>query len=396
MKGARRRIVLWAVLALMLAGGLAYAFWPRPVAVDFAEVTRGPLVVTIEGEGKTRVREVYQLSAPISGRALRIETHVGDMVKAGDTVVAAIQPEDPAFLDVRSEAQARAAVDAAIAARALAEADLQRQRAEHAFAEAELDRTRRLFDTKTVAKRTLDAAERTERTARAGVKTAEAALRMRGSELEEARARLITANEGSKQDVKSVPVRAPVSGQVLRVLHESEGVVRAGEPLIEIGDPADLEIVVDLLSSDAVKVAAGQRVFVTEWGGPDGLEGRLRRVEPYGFTKVSALGIEEQRVNAIIDLVSPQSHWGTLGHGYQVTTHIVISEGEALIAPLTALFRRGNQWTTFVVSEGRARAQALVVGRLNTESAEILEGLAAGDQLVAHPSDRVTDGVLVE
>jgi HlyD family secretion protein len=396
MKSPLRRIVFWSLLALVVLGGLAYAFKPVAVPVDLVTARRGPLIVTIEDEGKTRVREVYVLSAPIGGQALRIDAQVGEEVTAGESVLAEIMPEAPAFLDVRSEAQARASVEAAGAARTLAEADLQRARAELAFAEAELGRVRPLFANKTVAKRTLDEAQRSEATARATVRTAEAALRMRNSELEEARARLITANEAAGGERPGVPVRAPVNGRVLRVLHESEGVVRAGEPLAEIGDPGDLEIVVDLLSSDAVKVRAGQRVEILAWGGEETLEGRVRRVEPFGFTEVSALGIEEQRVNVIIDFVTPNERWRALGHGYQLTAAIVISEAEALIAPLSALFRTGADWSTFVVEDGRARQRAVTIGRLSRDSAEVLGGLSEGDVLIAHPSDRIADGVQVE
>jgi HlyD family secretion protein len=395
MKGQGKRIALWAVIGLIIAGGLVYAFLPRAVPVDFVTVARAPLIVTIDGEGETRVREVYVLSAPVGGRALRIDVHVGDAVVTGQTLLATIEPEDPAFLDVRSEAQTRAAIEAATAARALASADLQRAEADLAFAEAELGRARQLIKSKTIPQRTLDAAERTQRVAAAAVRTARAAVEMRDFELIEARARLITAASGGSRESVGIPLMASVSGRVLRVLHESEGVVRAGEPLIEIGDPAFLEIVVDLLSSDAVKVVPGQRVMIEEWGGPNPLEGVVRRVEPLGFTKISALGIEEQRVNAIIDITSPQDAWRALGHGYQVDTRIVISEADALSAPLTALFRAGDDWAVFVEAAGRARLRRISVGRLNSEAAEVLDGLSAGERLIAHPTDRVSDGVRV-
>lgn len=395
MKGQARRVVLWSLIALVIAGGLAYAFRPKAVPVDMVVASRGPLVVTIDGEGETRVREIYTVSAPIGGRALRIEAEVGDEVVASRTELTAIEPEAPEFLDVRSEAEARAAIEAASAGRALAEADLQRARAELAFAEAELSRTRQLFETKTLPQRSLDAAETARRTAAASVRNAEAALRMRSFELAEARARLITANEAASGDLQRAPVLAPVSGRVLRVLHKSEGVVRAGEPLIEVGDPTDLEIVVDLLSSDAVQVESGQRVVIESWGGGAPLDGRVRRIEPFGFTKISALGIEEQRVNVIIDIESPRETWRALGHGYQLDVRIVTSDAEALSVPLTALYRTAGDWAVFIVEDGRARQRKVSVGRLNRVAAEILEGLAEGATLIAHPSDRVVDGVRV-
>jgi HlyD family secretion protein len=395
MKGQARRIVLWAVIGLIIAGGLVYAFLPRAIPVDFITVARAPLVVTVDGEGETRVRELYVLSAPVAGRALRIDVNVGDVVLAGRTLLATIEPEEPAFLDVRSEAQARAAIETATAARALASADLQRAEADLAFAEAELGRARQLIKMKTVPQRTLEAAERTQRVAAAAVRTAQAALQMRDFELVEARAQLITATSGGSREAVGIPLIATVSGRVLRVIHESEGVVSAGAPLIEIGDPAQLEIVVDLLSSDAVKVVPGQRVMIEDWGGPTPLDGQVRRVEPFGFTKVSALGIEEQRANVIIDITSPKEAWQALGHGYQVDTRIVISEADALNVPLTALFRVGDDWAVFVAADGRARLRRISVGRLNNEAAEALDGLSEGERLVAHPTDRISDGVRV-
>ncbi|MGD9538686.1 MAG: efflux RND transporter periplasmic adaptor subunit [Alphaproteobacteria bacterium] len=395
MKGQLRRIVLWGLLGLAVAAALAYAFQPRAVPVDLVAARREPLIVTIDGEGETRVREVYTVSAPISGRALRIEAKVGDAVTADETVLAVIEPEAPAFLDARSKAEAEAAVQTANAARLAAEADLRLARADLTFADSELERTRRLFETGTIPQRLLDAAERSQQMATATVDTSAAALRMRLSELDRARARLITVNEAQVGTTPRVPVRAPVSGRVLRVPHESEGVVGAGEPLIEVGDPADIEIVVDLLSSDAVKVEPGQRVVIENWGGPAPLDGRVRRIEPFGFTKISALGIEEQRVNVIIDIETPHEAWRALGHGYQVDTRIVSSEDEALAVPLTALFRDGNRWAVFAVEDGRAVRRHVAVGRLNREAAEILGGLADDATLIAHPSDRVTDGARV-
>jgi HlyD family secretion protein len=395
MKIPIRRIVLWGIIGLAVAGGLAYAFQPRAVPVDMVVATREPLIVTIDGEGETRVREVYTVSAPIAGRALRIDAKVGDAIVADQSVLAVIEPELPAFLDARSKAEAEAAVQVANAARVAAEADLRRARAELAFADADLERTRRLFESGTIPRRLLEFDERTQRTAAATADTAAAALRMRSSELDQARARLITVNEAGQGATPRVPVRAPVSGTVLRVPHESEGVVRAGEPLIEVGDPEDLEIVVDLLSSDAVKVEPGQRVVIEGWGGRAPLDGRVRRVEPFGFTKISALGIEEQRVNVIIDIEAPHEAWRALGHGYQLDTRIVTSEAEALVVPVPTLFREHNRWMVFVVENGRAVRRQVTVGRLNQEKAEILDGLQDGAVLIAHPSDRVSDGARV-
>jgi len=391
-----RRIVFWGVLALALAAGLLYAFRPQPVPVDFAVIERGPLVVAVAEEGETRVKEVFVLSAPVTGRALRIDAHVGDTVIANETVIAQIEPIDPSFLDPRTEAQARAAVRAAEAARALAAAELDQAQAELDFAQSELDRARRLIRSETISQRALDDAERIFKTRRAAVATAVAALRMREFELEQARAQLMSPVETQRQrgECECVPIRAPVSGRILRVLHESEGVVQAGTALVEIGNPKDLEIVVDLLSTDAVKVLAGQRVVIEEWGGDAPLAGRVRRVEPFGFTKVSALGIEEQRVNVIVDFTDPPERWQRLGHGYRVDARIVLWEGKDILkVPVPALFRDGDRWAVFVEEDEKAQRRLVEIGGRNGLEAEIVSGLAAGQRVVLHPGDRIVDGV---
>lgn len=393
---AARRSLFWGILLLTLAVGLVFAFRPQPVPVDFALVERGPLIVTVSEEGETRVRDVFVLSAPIAGRARRIEAEVGDPVAAGRTVVAEIEPIDPAFLDVRSEAQAQAAVRTAEAARDLARAELDRAQADLVFAEAEVKRARRLIRDDTISQRRLDEDERAYKTAKANLATAQAALDMRGAELERARAELLSplAARGMKPSCPCVPVTAPVDGRVLQVIHESEAVVSAGQPLIEIGDPEDLEIVADLLSTEAVRVEPGQRVMIEEWGGGAVLNGRVERVEPYGFTKVSALGIEEQRVNVIIDFTDPPAQWRRLGHGYRVEARIVLWENEDVLkVPLSALFRDAGDWTIFVEREGRAEKRRVEPGRQNGLESEILEGLAVGERIVLYPSDRVVAGV---
>jgi HlyD family secretion protein len=393
-----RRLVLWGVLAFAVLAGLVYAFWPRPVPVDLGEAARGPLVVTVDEEGETRVRDVFVLSAPVTGRLRRIEGEAGDEVVAGETVVARIETADPSFLDVRSESQARAAVQAAKAASALAQAELEEARAELDFAQAELSRARRLIRTETISQRALDDAERVFKTRKAAVTTAQAALGMREFELAQARAQLVSPAQTRELHgvCECVDIRAPVSGRILRLLHESEAVVEMGEPLVEIGNPGDLEIVADLLSSDAVKIEPGQRVAIEEWGGPSPLAGVVRRVEPYGFTKVSALGIEEQRVNVVIDFSDPGERWRRLGHGYRVEVRVVLWEGrEVLKVPLTALFRDGERWAVFVVDEGRARMRSVVLDHRSGLEAEIVSGLREGEQVVLHPSDRILEGVYV-
>jgi HlyD family secretion protein len=392
-----RRFAFWGTLAASLAIGLVIAFWPRAVIVDMTEARRGELVVTIDDEGETRVHDVYVVSAPVTGRMRRIELHAGDPVVAVQTLVAQIEPIDPAFLDPRSEAQARADVRAAESAEALARAEVEQAQAELDFAHHEFDRARELIASAMISERELDEAERAYRTRRAALTTALAAHEVRVFQLERARAELLspTEIEERRADCACVALRSPVDGQVLQLKQQSEGVVVAGTALVEVGDPRDLEIVVDLLSADAVRVEPGQRVIVEGWGGDKPLEGRVRLVEPFGFTKVSALGIEEQRVNVVIDLVSPMEEWSRLAHGYQVDVRIVLSSGEVLKLPLTALFRDGDEWAVFVAAGGRARLAHVTIGRRTDAEAEILGGLADGDTVILHPSDRVRDGVRV-
>lgn len=398
MTAEQRRRLLWGMLGALLLLGLVAAFRPRPVAVDLIELKPSSMMVTVDEEGETRVRDIFELSAPVAGYALRIEAEVGDAVVADETVLAEIEPVDPTFLDFRSEAQAQAAVRAAQSAKSLAQAEVDQAQAELDFARAEFDRARELIQDNTISERELDNAERAFKTSKAALATAIAALQVRNFELERARAQLLSPTESKKrrEACECVPIISPVSGQILRVLRESAGVVAAGETLLEIGDPQELEIVADLLSSDAVKVAPGQRVLIEEWGGDAPLEGRVRRVEPFGFTKISALGIEEQRVNVIVDLVSPNAEWTRLGHGYQVEVRIVLWEGsDVLTLPLTALFRDGEQWAVFVAESGRAVVRHINVGSRNGLDAEITAGLEAGEQIVLHPGNRVDDDVRI-
>ena len=390
-----RRTVFWGTLVAIVLLGLAFAFRPRPVIVDMVTVERGELVITINDEAETRVHDVYALSAPVAGHMRRIDLHPGDPVAALETIVAEIQPIDPAFLDPRTEAQARADVRAAQSAKELAEAEVDQAKAELEFAEREHDRAVRLIRDGTISQRELDSAERNKRTTTAALATAIAALDVRSYELERARAALVSPSQtaAGSEDCDCISIRSPVHGRVLRVLQQSEGVVAAGTPLIEIGDPRNLEIVVDLLSPDAVKVEPGQRVIIERWGGDAPLAGRVSVVEPFGFTKISALGIEEQRVNVVVDLTSDESEWQRLAHGYQVDVRIVLwKSDDTLIVPLLALFRDGPDWSVFVNSDGRAELRKVEIGRRNSFDAEVLGGLETGERVVLYPGDRVSAG----
>ena len=394
-----KRIVVWGLMGFILLASLIWAFIPNPIPVDLLTLQPGKLVVTIDEEGETRVRNVFTLSAPISGRAMRIEAEVGDRVIANKTLLAEIEPIDPTLLDPRSEAQARADIRAAEANRILADAAVKEARVELEFSLSELKRAQTLRRDGVISARELEAAEKTYQTRQAAMETAIANRQARQAELDRANAQLISPTEPRSNSAASqyIPIRAPVDGRILKIQHKSEGVVTAGEPLLEIGDPGKLEIVADLLSSDAVRVEPGQQVSIENWGGEQNLNGRVRRVEPFGFTKVSALGIEEQRVNVIIDFTSPKSDWIRIAHGYQMDVRIVLWQGdEVLKIPLTALFRDGNNWAVFVEQDGIAKQRQVTIGRRSGFEAEVIDGLTAGEHLVIHPGDNVADGVPLE
>ncbi len=399
MSAPRKRLLLWTGLLALLSAGLVYAFLPRPVPVDLVTLNPGPMTVTVEEEGKTRIRDVYVLSAPVAGRVLRIEARVGDAVEAGQTVLAQIAPGDPSFLDPRSEAQARAAVEAAQASHSVAAAQVEEAAAELDFAEAEWRRASELVIDGTISHRELDEAERAHKTRRAALATARANLGVRLFELEQAHTQLMSPAQKRKsiEDCDCFPITAPVSGRVLRVDNPSERMVEASEALLEIGDPTDLEVVVDFLSTDAVRIQPGQRVIIDGWGGKMPLPGLVRRVEPFGFTKTSALGIEEQRVNVIIDFLGQPGDRSSLGHGFQVDARVLLWESEDILTvPLTALFRRGEDWCVFREVGGRAKVTQVQLGQRNGHEAQVVAGLSTGQRIIAHPSDRVRDGVAVE
>ncbi|MEQ9143005.1 MAG: HlyD family efflux transporter periplasmic adaptor subunit [Parvibaculaceae bacterium] len=393
-----RKWIVPAIAGLLLLGGLTYAFWPQPVTVDLGTAERGAMMVTVDDEGETRVKEVYLVSAPLPGRVLRLEGDVGDPVVAGETPLATIRPTTPAFLDSRTRSELEAAVKAAQAARTLAEAELERLQALYDYAKAEYERAKPLAERGTISRSRLDHALMEVRTQAAALQTAQANFNVRDFELQRAKAALL-----EPEDPRSTTsgeccfiAKAPVSGQILRLLQESETVIQAGAPLVEIGDPAQLEIVVDLLSSDAVLVSPGDKVIIDDWGGATPLAGRVQRVEPFGFTKISALGIEEQRVNVIIDFTDPYEKWQRLGHGYRVDVQIVLWESDDVLhVPISALFRHGGKWAVFSVVDGDATLTPVTIGHMNTRSAEVIDGLNEGQALVLHPSDRVVDGISV-
>lgn len=405
MNSGFRKWVLPAGAGLLLVLALGYAFWPQAIPADLGTVKSGPLQVTIDDEGETRVRDVYVVSAPLAGRMLRLQGNVGDEVIAGETIVATIQPTVPTFHDIRTHTELEAVVRAAEAARDLAQAELARLKAARDFAAAELKRASALAKRGTVSISALDRAEMEARTQEAAMQTARAGLKVRIYELENAQAAIQDPGQkNSKTETELHPdktccfeVFAPVSGTILRLIQESESVVSAGASLVEIGDPTDMEIAVDLLSGDAVQVSAGDAVLIENWGGAQNLNGEVVRVEPFGFTKISALGIEEQRVNVIIRFTDPPELWARLGHGYRVETRIVKWRNDDVVqVPLNTLFRdRAGQWSVFRVVSDRAVLTTVQVGHMNSSAVEITSGLDLGEILVLHPSDRIEDGIRI-
>ncbi|HET7680195.1 MAG TPA: HlyD family efflux transporter periplasmic adaptor subunit [Xanthobacteraceae bacterium] len=397
----------WILILGAVVLGLGWFAWPRPVGVDLGVVSKGPMEVTIDDEAKTRVRHVYTVSAPVAGKVLRISqpsgeqgvsVHVGDQVKATETVVAVMQPTAPSFLDVRSREELQAMLAAASASVALAEAEVGRIEAALEFSRGELRRAEALARTNTIAERTLQRAQLDVKTNEAALASAKAQLDVRHNERASIAARLIDPSSATPGMNTNCCIRlsAPTTGVVLKIIQDSEAVVPAGAPLIEIGDPRDLEIVADLLSTDAVQIKHGAPVRIDGWGGPP-IKGRLTRVDPAGFVKTSALGIEEQRVRTTIDLVDSPDNWSKLGHDYRVIVHVTVwSEENVLTVPISALFRRGDSWAVFVIREGRARAAAVEIGKRNNRVAEVISGVGEGERVVLHPSDRIKNGVAVE
>jgi HlyD family secretion protein len=381
--------------ACAVAAGAAYALWPRPIAVDLATVTRGPLRVTVDEDGRTRVRERYVVSAPLTGQMARIDLEAGDAVVAGQTLLTAIEPADPSLIDDRARSEAEARVRAAEAARKQAAARIEEAREAHAQASHEFERVTALRKSQSVTQAELDRTEHEERRTAQSVRAAEFGLQVAQFELEMAKAALIRTRPrgASDQGPERLPLHSPVSGRVLRVYQENARVVEPGLALIELGDPAEMEVEIDVLSSDAAAIRPGALVVLEHWGGEQPLEARVRLVEPSGFTKISALGVEEQRVNVIADFVGPPQSRIALGDAYRVEARIVIWESpDVLKVPAGCLFRHGGRWAVYLVEGTIAKLRSVETGKNNGLEAEILSGLKAGDRVLLHPSDKIANG----
>jgi HlyD family secretion protein len=426
------------VIAAIIVGGLGYAFLPQPVEVDLVEATRGTVRVTVDQEGKTRIHDKYVVSAPLNGRILRITMRPGDEVEAGKTLLTTIEPRDPDLLDARSIAQAEARVKASEATLRQVEPVLQSAKAGQSFAEAEVTRMRKAFEGKGVSQSEVESAEMLNRQRSEDFRSAKVSEEIAKFELEQAKAALLrsrprpediadkeranTTGNPAKRDPNlelsgngndqshaasestaksgadwNFPIFSPIDGRVLRVFQESSAVVMPGTPLVEVGNPeSDLEVEIDVLSRDAVKVHPGDAVLLEHWGGEAPLRGRVRVVEPSGFTKISTLGVEEQRVWIIVDFVDPWDKRRTLGDAFRVEARIIIDEArDVLKIPTSALFRVGPDPAVFRVKNHVAHQTIVKVGRQNGLEAEILDGLKEGDVVVLHPSDQIQDGVKV-
>ena len=376
---------------VVVVGIVAMAMWPESVEVSAAKVARGPMRVTLDEDGETRVRDKFVVSAPVAGRLQRIELEPGDAVVKGKTVVARLTTADAPLLDPRTRGELEAAVDAARAAVGQAQAQRDRAAAELLRARTTLQRNQELMKAGAIAADSLDAAESAVATAGDARKAAEFTVSRAEYELKLARARLQAPAAGGR----AVEITAPVSGVVLKRLRESESVVPVGEPLLEIGEPSRIEIVADFLSTDAVRIQPGAPVLIEGWGGSAPLEGRVRRVEPAGFMKVSALGVEEQRVNVLIDL-NDTGAASRLGDRYRVEVRVIVWQDDDVVkVPVGGLFRRGTAWAAFTIDGEHAKLQPVELGQRNDVDAQVVKGLSDGQMIVLHPPDTLTDGARI-
>lgn len=388
--------VLLALLLMAVAAAIIVALREPAVNVELGQVSRGPLTVTIDDLGETRVRDLYVVSAPTTGELLRVPLKAGDPVVPRVTTLARIRPVEPGPIDARTYAEILASIRSLEAQAAAARSRIAESSARLALAEREFARSAQLARRGFVSQSNLDQARAVRDASSAAVSEARQSAGAAAQSSQAARARLLVS--GSRTSgLGAVTVTSPVPGFVMRVPQESERVVVAGTPLVEVGDPDRLELVTDLLSADAVRVESGADVLIEDWGGERPLKGRVRLVEPFGFTKISALGVEEQRVNVVIDFAEPREAWRRLGHGYRATVRIVVQFApNVLKVPISALFRTGRRWSVFVAAENRrARLRLVEIDAMNDEEAEVRRGLAAGDRVILHPSDRVREGVRI-
>ncbi len=382
--------VVWMTAVAVVAAGVAVAVMPKPIDVETAPVEKGELVVTVDEDGTSRVRDRYIVSAPLGGNLARIELHTGDTVEQGQ-VLARILPMAAPLMDTRSRSEAEARVNAALAGLRQSSAQIERAKATADYAAEEAKRTKNLVESGAVSSRELTRAELDARSSQAELTSAEFSAKVARHQLAMAQAALGRLSAGDKE-AEQFEVTSPIAGRVLKVIQQSEGVVQAGTQLLEIGDPEALEVAVDVLTSDAVHVRPGAPVTLENWGG-EPLKATVRLIEPSAFTRVSALGVEEQRVNAILAISSPYEKWELLGDGYRVESRIeTYRNPEAVKIPWSALYRRGSDWAVFVKDGTVARSKKVEIGRRSESHVEVLTGLSPGQHVIVHPSDKLRDG----
>ncbi len=390
---SRRNLLILGLMIISLA--LVYGFWPKPVPVDTDKVISGLLRVTVEEEGRTQVIDRYVVSSSVTGFALRVKLDAGDVVRKGDPITE-IEPLRPDILDPRSRAEAEARVEAADALLNASREKMQAAKAEADYSASELGRMEKLHESGLVSQDKLDRAVAISRHSAAILRSAQFEIDVALFEKEAALTALrFSADEWPSGYSGKVIINSPINGMILKINHRSEGVVREGLPIIEIGDPNALEVVVDVLSADAVRITQGTPVFFNRWGGESHLEGRVRVVEPAGFTKISALGVEEQRVLVISDIISSPDIWGRLGDGYRVEASFVIWEGDVLQAPASSLFRVDGDWAVFVMEGGNAHRRMVKIGHRNGLMAEVISGLSEGEEVITHPDSSIENGTAV-
>ncbi|MCC7387066.1 MAG: efflux RND transporter periplasmic adaptor subunit [Deltaproteobacteria bacterium] len=391
------RRLIWGALGLVIVAAIVIAWQPRPVAIDVATVSRGRFVVTVDEDGRTRVKDRYTVSAPLSGNLARPELHPGDTVKEGQ-VLARIAPLAPPLLDERTRASAEARVAAALAALQQAKAAIDRVRTAKEFADREVERQSALRQQGAVPPQALERAELEAKSRHEEQTSATFGARVAEHELQVARSALGRLRSGKAPETQDqFELTAPVSGIVLRVLQESGGVVVPGTPLLELGDASALEVVVGVLTADAVKIQPGSAASIERWGGDSALKAHVRIVEPSAFTRISALGVEEQRVNVVLDLLDPYERWKTLGDGYRVEVRIVLHDTDGVLqVPPSAAFKVGERWSVYRLEDSVVRVVPIEIGARSDRALEVRSGLTAGDRVVMYPSDRLGDGVTVE
>ncbi len=393
----RLRTIFWSLVGVAVIAAAAVSMLPQPVPVEVREVDRGRVQITIDEDGRTRIRDRYVVSSPVAGRSSRITLRPGDPVTQSAAVLVRIQPAAPALLDARTVAEARARVAANEASAKRAQAALEEAKSLLDLAESTLGRLQKLAQQGSVADTEVDEARANYLRQLAAFRSAKFNQEIAQFELQMAQAALEVTVDESENGSPPFDLVSPITGQVLRVMQESATFVQPGTPLLEIGNPQDLEIEIDVLSSDAVKIQPGQPVILEHWGGDRPLNGKVRRVEPAAFTKISALGVEEQRVFVLADFDEPGEMTARLGDGYRVEARIVIWQNDNVVrVPTSALFRHGDDWCVFAIDEQQlARRIAVQIGHRNDQVAEVLSGLEPGQSVIAHPGDKIDEGTRV-